>query len=116
VTTGKSQLEGLKTVLAKLKKTAISKEATEMDMAIYIGACFSFVAGNASRPDVASNATLSEYRGWKEDFDRNGKHADFQVSWMIVIYSIDMICIKKLMFSTGLNLTWELICIQMFSL
>lgn len=79
---GKSQLDGLKSVMKKLEKKSCRKGATEEDVANYLAACFSFSSGNASRPDLPTNATISEYKGWKNAYDKttDGTIIDFHVS------------------------------------
>lgn len=48
----------------KLREMALAENASTRVISTYLGAVFSFGNGNANRPDICTNATLSEGLAW----------------------------------------------------
>ena len=66
------QLSALQDMMDEMRERATCPSAMDQDIAMYLAASFSFEAGNASRPDVSDNLTLSEFLGWREEFLKTG--------------------------------------------
>ena len=62
------EVRALQTVIMDLRNIASSDEATDIEMQQFLGASFSFENGNAHRPDIPTNATLSEFCAWKSQY------------------------------------------------
>ena len=62
------QLSALQEVLDEMRVNATMKSACDQEIALYLACSFSFEAGNASRPDITDNITMSEFLGWKDVF------------------------------------------------
>lgn len=65
----KEELRALRNILSELYSVATKAiKPTDKAVELYLGASFSFENGNAHRPDIASNATLSEFSAWKQEY------------------------------------------------
>lgn len=69
------EVEALHNHVRYLKQEAISFPIESSEVSLAIGAYFSFMDGNASRPDVPTNATLQEFIDWKD----SGIDSEFKV-------------------------------------
>ena len=92
------QLGALQQLLNDMWQKAFSTGASEQDIALYLATYISFEAGNASRPDVIDNLSLSEFLGWNQEFE-NSKECDdallLRVSYLFhVAHAISDIAIQ----------------------
>jgi hypothetical protein len=85
-------MKNLDICIANLKLLAVSDDASTRTISTYLGAVFSFSNGNANRPDIPTNATISEGLAWNKLFQSRGSNDEipqFKVNFIILqeVYS-----------------------------